>query len=83
MTALISFTCVTEHAVQRLCAPSFAQARPWCTEDTCMGVVLISTIDKVVPLENQVCNENGATRHLSYDKQSVPAAQDEDRPGCC
>lgn len=65
MAALISFKCVTEHAVQRPCTPSCAQPRPWSIKDTCMGVVLggcwvgvvlISTVAKTVTPENQVCN---------------------------
>lgn len=47
-----------------------------------MDVMLISTIAKSLTPKIQVYNENGAGRHQSYDKQGIPAAQDEERPGC-
>jgi len=89
--ALIAFKHVIEHVVQRPCSPCCAQSHPWCIEDRCMGVVLggfwigvllIPTTAKTGTPENEVRNENRATKHLRYDKQSFPAAQDEDRPGC-
>lgn len=60
--------------VQALCAGCHTQTRPWCTQGTPRvpaGCSVRCTSDKAVTPGNQVCNENGDSRHLTCDSHTL------------